>query len=331
MRQFWIVNNGKDSIYDSTTKKTTYEHHVIDLMEQEAFGSDPSGLGASIESTDYQVGTDIIETNKVVKYDDLNFIVTFGYNTDNPYDKMREFINLIARPPLTLYYTTEDTFVPLDLKKKLVEFDKEELKGTGYEDLAGKVYKREVSFLSASKSEIDKDGYLKSEVHLKPLSPWYVWEENYKVLVTGTSSEDQYFFLEVDTTDIVHMMENSTVPMRLQYTAKRNQIYGDEPDGYFYIKISADGFTESTLTFETPIESGTVISIDSDYTKMSATAIIKENNSNKTTNLMSSVTSNSVGFLRVPAGTKVVIRSNGNNKWDPKTDHIYFRKEMILV
>lgn len=303
MRQFWISKNA---------------NAIVDLMEKKAYGSDPSGLGASIESTDYSVETDIIETNMNVRYDNISFNMAFGYGGD-PYGRMTEFIRSINSSSLKLHYYMGEDILSETTKLNAA-------KGLDTPEAHGDIYSKDVSFQSASKGEVDKSsGFLISELQLKSLSPWYVWEK-------FPDHPGTDFNLQFSTKDVVHLMAGSTVPIRLIYKCKRSQIYSTtEGAGYFTLDIvDQDGKSYGKVKFETPVELGYTITINSDYKTMSAIAT-KAGASD--VNMMNYITSDTTGFLRAPVlqNKTLYLKSNGANKWDSSTDSAYYRKEMIIV
>lgn len=303
MRQFWLSKNGTD---------------IIDLMEKTAFASDPSGLGASIESTDYAIGTDIIETNKSVKYENASFNVVFGYGPD-PYASMTQFIKSINSSSLKLYYYMGQNELNYDTKKKAAGIKVD----LPTDEITAPIYCKDVSFSSLSKSELDRNtGALISELQLKQLSPWYTWER-----FPAHSGGD--FNLAFSTGDVVHLVDGLTVPIKLDWYCSKNQI--PTSSGYLYLEIvDQDGKSYGKIVFNTTIEAGYTVSINSDYKDM--TAIATKSGAN-TINLMNYVTSDTTGFLRAPVlpGKTLYLRSNSGNVWNDSQSKAYYRKEMIVV
>ena len=305
MRQFWLSKSGSTDI--------------IDLMEKTAFASDPSGLGASIESTDYAIGTDIIETNKSVKYDPVSFNVVFGYGSD-PYDAMTRFIKSINSASLKLYYYMGQNELNLYAKRKAAGIKVDAPTG----EIESPIYCKDVAFSSLSKSEVDKStGALTSELQLKQLSPWYTWEP-----FPAHDAKDG-FNLAFSTADVVHLMDGLTVPIKLDWYCSRNQI--PTSSGYLYLEIvDQDGKSYGKIIFETVIEAGYTVSINSDYKELTAVAT---KTGASTINLMNYVTSDTTGFLRAPVlpNKTLYLRSNSGNTWDDSQSKAYYRKEMIVV
>lgn len=95
MRQFWLLSeNTKD--------------FIIDLQEKDAFGSAPDGLGIEVSASGYRAGTDIIYFNEQPSYQNAQFTMVFGSESQEPYAAFTTFMSKLDAQKLVLAYKPDD-------------------------------------------------------------------------------------------------------------------------------------------------------------------------------------------------------------------------------
>lgn len=319
MRRFWLTSDYDDDF-------------TIDLMDRDAFGANPSGLGGSIDTDTIVMGTDVIPSNYKPSYDAISFDLVTGAESEDPYEAYRMFIQALSMDGLVLNYS--------------------------YDEMKT-VYKRDVMVSSVEKGEIDHEvNWLVSNIEFKPLSPWYQWLEctvddadmefeddsnwlHTKIFNKGNDDHlvipyvygpnvsvlrnlhTKVALLPIDTSNCVHFMPDQTVPIIISYIIK-------ETVDVFEIRLfdSDMGLLENVI-FTTHFEEGTRIDISSDFKDLFATATI-EGGSDISRDILPYLTTSTSGFLRVESGTVCYI-SFGKQGFDPRTDSVIFREECIVI
>lgn len=129
MRQFWI-KNAKGQIFD--------------MNREDAFFSDPKGLGISRKTTYEQTGFSWIEKENI-----LSQKKPYGNMVFDGYEQYDEFVNIVQYTPLILMYQPLDT-----------------------------MYYMDVNTFTIDKSEISsKDTFLTCKVVFEGVTPWYKVKE----------------------------------------------------------------------------------------------------------------------------------------------------------
>lgn len=125
MRQFWIKNS---------------KGQTFDMNREDAFFSDPKGLGISRKTTYEQVGYSWLEKENI-----LSQKKPYGNMIFDGYEQYDEFINIVQYTPLILMYQPLDT-----------------------------MYYMDVNTFTIDKSEIsNEDTFLTCKVTFEGSSPWY--------------------------------------------------------------------------------------------------------------------------------------------------------------
>lgn len=146
MRQFW-VKNAKGQIFD--------------MNREDAFFSDPRGLGISRKTTYDQVGFSYREKECV-----LSQKKPYGNMIFDGYEQYDEFLKVIQFTPLTLMYQPLNTMYFMDVNTFTIE-------------------KNEISH---------KDGFLSCKVVFDGITPWYEVKKVEKSVVESTGKKYVYSY-----------------------------------------------------------------------------------------------------------------------------------------
>lgn len=124
----------------------------LELLTQERFFYDPSGLGYDRDEKYRRVGDRFVLVSSDPKQDTISGKV--GFFMDDPYEAYFYFVQFCAVKPLVIAY------VPNPYK------DPETSK-------SGVTYRRNVVPTRFEKTEVNRNGYLEISVELTPTTPWY--------------------------------------------------------------------------------------------------------------------------------------------------------------
>lgn len=205
-------------MYDVRTFTLTSKNDpsmLLDLMDLDTFGSDPSDFGVTVKGTTYTAGQDTFVINKSVEFKSIKFTLILGAESDNPYRAYKDVVKKLNAKELQLHYTVDNV-----------------------ESV------RDVILSSISKGEINSDmGVIKSTLELKPLTPWYKWvnmtqkistarfaELQQKIKIAlGLSSTPTYagqgkYIWEFDTSACIQLVEHTTIPIDLTYEIKPDKL-----------------------------------------------------------------------------------------------------------
>lgn len=198
VRQFWITSSNDPDV-------------MIDLMDYDTFGTDPSGLDAKTKNASSYADQDVIISEYSLEYSEISFTVLTGYQSEKPYAVFRKnLIKQLNKKGLVLHYQCG-------------------------EDEDKKTFIRDVTFISITKSELNEYGVLGVVLTLKPLTPWYNWKTIYSTETgaswkpgekdtlkaicrsKGISEGIVESFIPFDTFDCIHFIPDVTVPIKLYW------------------------------------------------------------------------------------------------------------------
>ncbi len=302
------MSNSRDDVRQLFITSENDKSLMIDLLDEDAFGADITGLGVNVESDFYYASADALPTNYDYKYNDIDITMIFGTISGEPYAAFERFVRRLslANAELTLNYRYN--------------------KGT--------TYQRQVMLKTMEKGEIDhKVRWLKAKLKLSPLSPWYIWEdivdkgspvcyvdEDFptRVIKLCTSRGKRYYYsgiaglnngkaIMVDTTKGVHLAPKKTVPV---FLSLRNSS-GRAMDEIELRVMDASGDTISTTKFSTSLPSGSYLTVCSDFRDLLAIVSLDTAGKQQAQDVLATLTTDSTGILRVPAGGKYYLYLGG--------------------